>query len=40
MKSNLQVVAFCAAAEFEGYQNEVDEFFNGAENREDSSPEK
>jgi hypothetical protein len=40
LKSNLQVVAYCAAAEFEGYQKEVNEFINGIEIREASSPEK
>ena len=38
LKSNLQVVAYCVAAEFETYQKDVDEFLNGIEIREGSSP--
>jgi hypothetical protein len=40
LKTNLQVVAYSVAAEFQGYQNEVNEFINGIEIREESSPEK
>jgi len=40
LKSNLQVVAYCIAAEFETYQKDVDEFINGIEIREGSSPER
>jgi hypothetical protein len=39
-KSNLQVVSYSVAAEFEEYQSEVNEFINGIEIREDSSPDK
>ncbi len=38
LKSNLQVVAYCVAAEFETYQKDVGEFINGIEIREGSSP--
>ena len=40
VKSNLQVVAYTVADEFEGYRREVNEFINGVEIREDSTPEK
>lgn len=40
VKSNVQTVAYCMAAEFEQYRKEVDEFINGIEIREDSSPER
>jgi hypothetical protein len=40
LKSNLQVVSYSVAAEFEKYQSEVNEFMNGIEIREDSSPDR
>ena len=38
VKSNIQVVAYCIAADFEVYRKDVDEFINGIEIREGSSP--
>lgn len=38
LKSNLQIVAYCVAAEFETQKDVVDEFINGIEIREASSP--
>jgi len=40
VKSNLQVVAYAIADEFEGFQKQVNEFINGIEIREDSAAEK
>jgi hypothetical protein len=40
LKSNVQVVAYSVAADFEAYKNDVNEFINGIEIREASSPEK
>ena len=37
LKSNLQVVAYALASEFEQFQGEVNEFVNGIEIREPSS---
>lgn len=40
LKTNLHVVSYCIAAEFETYQKDVDEFINGIDIREGSSPDK
>jgi hypothetical protein len=40
LKTNLQVVAYCVAADFEAYQKDVNEFINGIEIREGSTPDK
>jgi hypothetical protein len=40
VKSNIQVVSYGVATEFERYQSEVNEFINGIEIREGSSPER
>ena len=38
LESNLHVVAYCIASEFETYQKDVFEFINGIEIHEASSP--
>lgn len=38
LKANLQVVAYCVATEFEAHQRDVEEFINGIEIRDESSP--